>query len=138
MLFYFTKITSLALQQKFIRFSISGGIATAIDIFFLYLFTDIVGIWYLISAVLSFIIGSAIHYLISRYWVFKSDNTKRTKEFLSFFLIHTGNLIISITLLYLLVEYIHLWYILAKILTVAITVFTNFVLQKNITFKFSS
>jgi len=125
-------------KQKFIRFSISGGIATVIDVSLLYFFTDIIGIWYLVSAILSFIVGSITHYLISRCWVFKSNSERQVKEFLSFFSIHTGNLIISIILLYLLVEYFHLWYILAKILTVAITVFTNFALQKKITFKFSN
>ncbi len=123
------------LNNKFIRFAISGGIATIVDLSLLYTFTEFFHIWYLFSAALSFVVGSITHYSISRLWVFSSNNGDRIKEFISFFTIHSMNLSISLTLVFILVEYAQMWYILAKILTVLITTFVNFFLQRKFTFN---
>lgn len=79
-------------------------------------------------------VSSLTHYSISRVWVFNSENNQRAKEFVSFFTIHSLNLLLSLIILFMLVEFANLWYILAKILTLVITAFTNFFMQKRFTF----
>ncbi|HBV33064.1 TPA: hypothetical protein DEB72_00835 [Patescibacteria group bacterium] len=134
----FSHIITHILRWQFVRFSISGAVATALDVSVLYLLTEWGQVWYLFSAGISFVLGSFTHYLISHLWVFKSPAENKARKFLSFFIIHASNLGFSLILLYVLVEYAGLWYILAKLLTVAVTVMINFTLQKKITFKYST
>ena len=134
----FSHIITHILRWQFVRFSISGAVATALDVSVLYLLTVWGQAWYLFSAGISFVLGSFTHYLISHLWVFKRPAENKARKFLSFFIIHASNLGLCSILLYVLVEYAGLWYILAKLLTVAVTVMINFTLQKKITFKYST
>ena len=59
---------------QFFRYIFVGGTAFVVDFFFLYFFSDICGIYYLISAVFSFIISVLVNYIMSTKWVFNQDN----------------------------------------------------------------
>ena len=59
---------------QFFRYIFVGGTAFVVDFFFLYFFSDICGIYYLISAILSFVISVIVNYLMSIKWVFNQDN----------------------------------------------------------------
>ncbi len=122
-------------MKRFIFFSISGSVSLFTDVSLLYILTDIFNVWYLLSATISFLIASIVHFTILRLWVFEHNKVNHWKQFSYFFSIHTANLILGLTLLYLLVEYAGAWYILAKILTVSVTVFSNFFLQRRFTFN---
>ncbi len=123
------------IKYKFIRFAFSGSIATIIDIILLYILTEYIGIWYLISAIFSFLVGSITHFSISRHWVFKNLEKTFWRQYLSFFIIHLGGLAINITGLYILVEYFKIYYIIAKLLVVILGVTWTFLGNKKFTFK---
>ena len=55
------------------KFAIVGVIGIIINIFFLYLFTEIVGIYYLISAVFAFLIALSHNYLLNKIFTFKES-----------------------------------------------------------------
>lgn len=129
------KIFQYFFDNKFFRFAISGGVATATDVALLYLLTEFVGMWYLLSSVFSFMIGSLTHFTISRYWVFKNFDKSYWRQYSSFFLIHLGGLAINITGLYILVEFIEIYYIIAKLMVVVLGVSWTFWGNKKFTFK---
>ncbi|HOZ36702.1 MAG TPA: GtrA family protein [bacterium] len=129
------RIFDYFLNKKFIRFAISGGVATLVDVAILYTLTEWAGIWYLLSSVFSFLIGSITHFAISRTWVFDKIEKPFWQQYQSFFVIHLGGLTINTTALYLLVEYWGLYYILAKMITVLFGVSWTFWANKKFTFK---
>ncbi|NMC51615.1 GtrA family protein [Candidatus Kuenenbacteria bacterium] len=131
----FKKIINYFLQKKFIRFAISGGIATVVDISLLYILTEWLGIWYLISSVFSFLVGSITHFSISRAWVFDDRGKKYWQQYKSFFVIHLVGLAINTAALYILVEYFDVYYIAAKIITVIFGVSWTFWANKKLTFE---
>jgi len=57
--------------KRFVGYNVAAGIASLFDIFILWFLTEFAGIFYLISATISFIIGTSVNYIISRVWVFK-------------------------------------------------------------------
>jgi dolichol-phosphate mannosyltransferase len=131
----FRKIINYFLSKKFIRFAISGGVATVVDIALLYALTEWGGIWYLISSVFSFLVGSITHFSISRHWVFVDSSKRFWAQYKSFFAIHLGGLAINLIALYILVEYFSIYYILAKIITVIFGVSWTFWANKRFTFN---
>jgi len=72
---------------KFIKFAITSGIATLADIFVLWFLTSIIGVFYLISATIAFILGSSLNYSINYIWTFKGTKTNKIKGLISFILI---------------------------------------------------
>ena len=116
---------------QFFRYLFVGGFAFLVDFFLLYFFSDICGIYYLISAALSFIISLIINYLISTYWVFnKNQINNKIAEFIVFSLIGVVGLIFTEIILFLCTDIIGLYYLISKIIATAIVMFWNFLARR--------
>lgn len=113
------------------RYVFVGGTAFIVDFGFLYFFSDICGIYYLISAVLSFIISVLVNYIMSTKWVFNQDNIdNRLVEFNLFILISTIGLVFTEILLYFFTDIIGLYYLISKIISAIIVLFWNFLARR--------
>lgn len=116
---------------QFFRYIFVGGTAFAVDFFFLYFFSDICGIYYLISAVLSFIISVLVNYVMSTKWVFNQDNIdNKVLEFNLFILISTIGLVFTEILLYFFTDICGLYYLVSKIISAIIVLFWNFIARR--------
>lgn len=116
---------------QFFRYLFVGGFAFLVDFFLLFFFSDICGIYYLISAALSFIISLIVNYLISTYWVFnKNQIDNKLIEFGLFSLIGVVGLIFTEIILYLCTDIIGLYYLVSKIIATAIVMFWNFLARR--------
>lgn len=70
---------------QFFRSLFVGGVATVADMAVLILFRELVGLSEDISAVFGFIVGLAVNYVISTFWVFAKAKVKsRTLDFIVF------------------------------------------------------
>ena len=113
------------------RYIFVGGTAFVVDFFFLYFFSDICGIYYLISAVLSFIISVLVNYIMSTKWVFNQDNIEnKVLEFNLFILISTIGLVFTEILLYFFTDIVGLYYLISKIISAIIVLFWNFLARR--------
>ncbi|MBE6489663.1 MAG: GtrA family protein [Methanobrevibacter sp.] len=113
------------------RYVFVGGTAFAVDFFFLYFFSDICGIYYLISGVLSFIISVLVNYWMSTVWVFNQDNIdNKLLEFNLFLAISTIGLVFTEILLWLFTDVCGLHYLISKIIAAAIVMFWNFIARR--------
>ena len=116
---------------QFFRYIFVGGTAFVVDFFFLYFFSDICGIYYLISAVFSFIISVLVNYVMSTRWVFNQDNIdNKVLEFNLFILISTIGLVFTEILLYLFTDVVGLYYLISKIISAIIVLFWNFLARR--------
>ena len=113
------------------RYIFVGGTAFIVDFFFLYFFSDICGIYYLISAVFSFIISVLVNYVMSTRWVFNQDNIdNKLLEFNLFLAISTIGLVFTEILLWLFTDVCGLHYLISKIIAAAIVMFWNFIARR--------
>lgn len=115
---------------QFFRYIFVGGTAFIVDFFFLYLFTDICGIYYLIAAVLSFIISVLVNYIMSTKWVFNQDKINKVLEFNLFIIISTVGLVFTEILLYFFTDILGLYYLVSKIIAAIIVLFWNFLARR--------
>ena len=116
---------------QFFRYIFVGGTAFVVDFFFLYFFSDICGIYYLISGVLSFIISVLVNYIMSTKWVFNQENIEnKLVEFNLFIIISTIGLVFTEILLYVFTDIIGLYYLISKIIAAIIVLFWNFIARR--------
>ena len=109
------------------RFGIAGVIATLTNLGLLYAFTEFLGIWYLLSAILSYAIATGVGFTLQKFWAFDSRSLKGVHAELGIFL--ANNLLgvaFTVAGLFVLVEYAGLWYLLAQVITTAIIAVWNF------------
>lgn len=116
---------------QLIRYVFVGGLAFVVDYGLLFLLTEYAYFHYLLSATLSFIAGLFVNYLISIRWVFRcSKLSNRLWEFVIFSIIGIIGLGINALFLYLLTEYLHLHYLVSKLIVAAIVMLWNFLARR--------
>lgn len=119
------------LFMQIMRFGVVGGTAFLIDYGFLYFFTDICGINYLISSALSFTISVIYNYILSIHWVFDvGENHSKSQDFVVFVVLSVIGLGINQLMMWLLVDKALMWYMLAKIFATAVVMVYNFITRK--------
>lgn len=128
----FVNDTENTLIQLF-RYCFVGGFAFLADWLSMILFTKI-GLHYLISAIIGFIVGLIVNFLLSKLFVFKKDNAAIGKkgEFIAYAVIGVVGLGITELLMYFFTEIILLHYAISKIIAAVIVLFWNFIARKKI------
>lgn len=123
-------------NQTVIKYLFAGGTATLATFFFLWFFTEIFGLWYLLSSVLAFCIAVIISFTLQKLWTFKGEQEKKTHHqfvlFLSFGIFGLG---VNAASMFLLVDKAHLWYMLAQFITSAGIAVMNFLFYRLVVFK---
>ena len=119
---------------QFFKFLVTGCTALVVNLSFLYLFTEILKIHYLISSVFSFFLAVTVSFTLQKFWTFKSAKKNIYFEASSFLVMQiVVNLFLNTALLYIFVDYLHLWYILSQVLiSLGLAVITFFTSKKYI------
>lgn len=128
------KNSKLAIQ--FVRYTFVGGIAFFIDFSLLYLLTNHLNIHYLISAVIAFIVGLGVNYMLSIFWVFdKRVLSNRMAEFSIFAFIGVVGLGLNEGFMWLFTGILGIFYLYSKLLSTIFVYLWNFSARKFILFR---
>jgi putative flippase GtrA len=118
---YFGLNNNHAKKMRVLRYLISGTIVTIIDLSALYLFTDIFGIWYILSAILAFVIAFIVSFSLQKYWTFVDNSRENIHNQIFVYLIVTLiNLGLNTLGIFIFVNYLVFHYIFAQIIVSAI------------------
>ena len=127
--------TNNTLIQLF-RYTFVGGAAFIVDFFSLFIFTEFLNLYYLISATIAFFIGLVTNYILSIVWVFHIRAfSSKSLEFGIFALIGITGLLLNILFIWFFTEQVHLYYLLSKIISAVFVYLWNFFARKNILFR---
>ncbi len=123
-------------KQKYLqitRFLVGGGVGVVVYYVALYILTEFAMVWYVVSATIAFILNNGINFIIQRFWTFKNNDTKAVPMQLTlYFGMGISVLVINTALLYILVEYAHLYYLMAQLILTVILTVVSFVITKKI------
>ena len=120
-------------SKKVLRFLVSGSLATLTNLTLLFIFTQWLEIWYLLSSVLAFITGLLISFGLQKWWTFKDYSTTTwSRQALWFVLVTIGGVLVNAIFIYLLVEYLFWYYLLAQLISGLLIATANFFLYRSI------
>ena len=123
-------------HTKIFRFLLSGSTAFGTDIIFLYLFTDIFGIWYLASAIIAFVFAFFVSFVLHKFWTFGDRSQEGMHMQMGAYLfVAVVNLSLNTLLVNLFVEQTGLHYIIAQILASALIAIESFFVYQRFIFK---
>ena len=133
---FFRLVQKYFLNKTFIKYLISGGSAAALMFVLLYAFTEYLHIWYLFSSVLATIVQIVINFCLQKFWAFRGDHAKQTHhQFMMFIGLNVFNLAVNATGMYLLVDLVRLWYMLAQFLMAVVLAAESYILYHLVLFK---
>jgi dolichol-phosphate mannosyltransferase len=116
-----------------VRYLSAGALGVLAGYLTLYVLTDIAGLWYMASAVAAFILNYGINFVLHKFWTFRNTRTDQApKQLASYFAMAVGIFFANLGLLYVQVEYLHIWYILAQLVSTAILTVIGFFVSRRI------
>lgn len=122
--------------MQFIRYAFVGGFAFLVDFGSFYFFTDILGVHYLISGIIAFIIGLLVNYGLSVFWVFNNRAMKnKLMEFVFFSIIGVIGLGLNELILWVLTDILLFYYLYSKLVSAFIVWLWNFFARKLLLFN---
>ncbi len=122
---------------QFFRYAFVGGWATIADWGVFALFNEIVRLHYLISAPIAFLMGLTVNYLLSKKFVFSTENSNHlaSTEFAAYGIIGIIGLLMTMVIMWILTEFAGLLPIISKIIATAIVLVWNFLARKFVLYK---
>ncbi len=122
--------------KEFVKFGVVGVTGTLVNIAILYLLTEKAGIYYIISAIFSFIVAMSSNFILNKIWTFR-ENIKLEigKKYFQFGLVSVSALLVNLLFLYIFTEIFGIYYILSQILAIGIALIINFIGNKIWTFS---
>lgn len=130
----FVEPTENVILQLF-RYGFVGGAAFVVDYATLFVLTNNVGVQYLWSAAIAFVLGLVANYLLSISWVFRNRGSlSRWQEFLFFAVIGVVGLGFNELIMYACTGLMHIHYMVSKLVSTAIVFFWNFFARKYLLF----
>ena len=127
------KTTNIFIQ--FFRYIFVGGFAFLTDAFTLWLCEKWMN--YMIAAAIAFVVGLAVNYALSIWFVF-SESSKvknKVKEFVVYGIIGLIGLLITEGIMYLFTDVFGLYFLISKIIAAAIVLVWNFAARKVVLYK---
>ncbi len=101
--------------QRFLKYSMVGTSTFALDLALLFFITDVLGVYYVFSAGLSFMVAVSINYWLAREHVFPETERALQTGYVIFFSIAGTGLLAVMGLMYLAVDVFGFGYIVSRV-----------------------
>jgi dolichol-phosphate mannosyltransferase len=123
-------------ENRIFRFLVSGGTAVLANISSLLLLTEYFHFYYLYSSIVAFFIGFLVTFFLQKFWTFRNtDRSKTAKQMMSTLIVAGVNLLINTFFVYVFVEWVGMWYMLAQIMSSLLISLETYFLYRNFIFR---
>ena len=121
---------------QLIRSIVSSNIAYLIDLGILWALTELLNVYYLVSAGIGFVVGTTAAYALNILWVFGRRRLRnRPVEYAVFFLIGLVGLFLNEVLIWYFSERVGTHYLLSKVVASTLVFSFNFGCRKYLLFR---
>lgn len=123
------KVTA-SIHKQVVLFLISGGICFIADFSILVVLVELFKVNVILANCFSVIFAIYLAYILNVKFVFERGKFKLTKEFSLFFIFSGISFVLDMSFLYVLVEFLAMWYVLAKVIVTLVVALFNFSTRK--------
>jgi len=114
---------------KFLTYAVVGGIVTLLNLGVLWLCTEVIGLHYLVSAMISFTTLTPVAFWLQKLVTFRTPRARAPVEWPRYFATMATSLAANLALMYVLVSLLGLWYLAASIVVTVLLVVGNFLVN---------
>ena len=125
--------TAISRLGKVVRFGIAGTASVTAYYATLYCLTEYLGVWYVVSAIVGFILSTGLNFTLQKFWTFQNKETRLVRRQAVLYITMTVCFLIGNTVfLYLMVQYLHMWYIGAQMILTVVFSALSFIISGRI------
>lgn len=126
----------LSIKMLFLKYLISGSLAAASGFLILYLLTDILRVWYILSSIASFVITFLVSFSLQKLWTFQNNDFVLVYSQLTNSLAYAlFILILNVVLMYFFVDILRIYYMISQFVCYIIFAFMGFFVYKLFIFR---
>ena len=118
------------LSPRFLKFCIVGLSGVFVNMGLLYALTEFLGLFYILSSFIAIECSFISNYLLNDLWTWRgvgaSRRMERLKRLGKFHVVYGIGLAINIGLLYVITEYLGVYYIVSNLMAIAVATLWNF------------
>ena len=120
--------------NKFIQFGLVGVLNTLIN-WIIFALLNFVGVYYIVANVIAYAIATANSYIWNSKWVFKYNGKDKKETTAKFIILNLIGLALNTAILYFLVDILSLNKLVGLVITTAIVMVINYIVNKIWVFK---
>ncbi|WP_342985679.1 GtrA family protein [Clostridium saudiense] len=120
--------------NKFIKFGLVGVLNTLIN-WIIFALLNFVGVYYIVANVIAYAIATANSYIWNSKWVFKYNGKDKKETTAKFIILNLIGLALNTAILYFLVDILSLNKLVGLVITTAIVMVINYIVNKIWVFK---
>ena len=125
----------MKLTRELFLYIVFGVLTTIVNIVAYLFFARLLGIHYIISNIVAWVLSVLFAYVTNRIWVFESKNSNIIKEMSLFFSGRIFSGIVDTGLMYVFIDLLSIGDFISKIVIQIIVVILNYLVSKLIVFK---
>mgnify|MGYP001566205052 CR=1 FL=1 len=123
------------MNHRVSRFIFSGGMAAFTNLATLFVLVHFFHVWYLMAAVISFIVSVYVSFMMQKFFTFNDQNKSKTRKQATFYLgFQIFNLSLNTLFMYIGVNFLHIQYLIAQVLIAVVMAIYNFFVYKYLVF----
>ncbi len=122
-------------HRQFLSFSLVGGLCFLFSLALMLLFVEALNIPYLPATVLTWICANLLSFVANKQLTFRTHRKFWKNEIIRYYLIMSANLGISVLLMFVMVDLLHLHYLLSSIFMAGLMLCINYLAHKNWSFR---
>jgi putative flippase GtrA len=132
---YATLRRYLEKHAQLVRFVLSGGTATISNLLVVFVLTDLLHVYYLLSSTAAFVTSFSVSFMLQKFWTFNDRKVDVVHKQLAISLSIAGfNLLLNTLFMYVFVEYVGLHYFVAQLLSTALIACETFFMYRHVIF----
>jgi putative flippase GtrA len=119
----------MARTMKFLSYAAVGGFIAVLNLLFLWVLTALLGMHYLLSTLVSFIVLTPVAFLLQKLLTFRTPKARVRIEWPRYFATMGTSLAANLFLMYVLVSLLGVWYIGASVAVTVLFLVGNFLVN---------
>jgi putative flippase GtrA len=129
-------ISQLGNPWLLVRYIVSGLIAASVQLGVLVLLVERLGMWHIQAVMIAFVVSAMVAFVFQKFWTFRDHSMEGAHFQLTLYaLLVSIAFSLNVTFMYLFVDILHLWYVLAQVLTIGLVTIVTFLSNKYFIFK---
>lgn len=124
------------ISLQFLRFGFVGAVVASAHLVFVFLLTDVVGVWYIYSTIISYIVATGINFFLQKFYVMRhSEMSGAHIQFVKYVLLALLSLLINTAGMYTLVQFLGVPYFYAQVLVIGFLAVVTFAVSRTYIFR---
>lgn len=122
--------------KMLVKYGISGGMAALVQVGTLVFLVERISMDHIPAAALAFIVSAFVAFTFQKFWTFRDHSLSRGHfQMISYLALAVVAFLLTMFLMYMFIEVLNVWYVLAQIVTIGLVTIITFLTNKNIIFN---